>query len=150
MLLLPPPLSRDEWIQLDRTSPDFLDLLLKYAEDYNAKVLNLPSAQLTNVRAWITRGYDRPITPESFDEIAVRQVEEVWWEASSKAAALVVMVELAKELDSRQRLSVNTRSVINVCRSLIPFVLLTAIDDHFALLTGNSASTYRGVDQRKR
>jgi hypothetical protein len=136
MLLLDPPLPHDDWEWLIPGSPEFDCCLSRYTCEYESAVLSLPGCQLAKILAWLVRNHRGQVADvETFHEIVLRELEEQWWEASNKAASLVVLCALANSLHGDViRVLPKTQQLLRTCRAMLPFVLVIAINDHYGLI----------------
>ena len=136
MLLIEPPLSCDEWSNVDTDAPTFQCLFSHYCDDYMQAVLSLPLGQIGRIIAHFTSGLEHcPIAPVSFHRIVDRELSEPFFEPSGKVARLVILCALANTLQCRgQRFCNETERMLTMCREMIPICLMLAVDDHFGML----------------
>jgi hypothetical protein len=136
MLLLDPPLSRENWISSKPDDPRFRDLFHGYCSAYAQAVLSLPKIQLLRVWGQLVAGLrDCLVGPELIHVVVEREFREQDYEPSSKVAKLVVLLALIDVL-STQGIPIRqqTRRILQQCRQTLPQILASAVSDHFGVL----------------
>lgn len=136
MLLIEAPLTPEEWTQSRVEDPSFQMAFSAYCARYRAAVLALPKQQLLKIWEALARELRQcDVSPELLHVIVEREIREAVYEASSKAAKLIVLTALAHELARRGfRLTAETNRRLEICQRRIPQILAFAVSDHYGFL----------------
>jgi hypothetical protein len=137
MLLIAPPLTCEEWTELRIPDAGFNQFFCQYCDQYFSAVLSLPGDQIGKVIAYLCAELEEwQIDAESFHTIVQRELQEQEYEASSKAARIVILCALGETLRNHgYEMYQRTERLLDRCWEMIPIVLMIAVDDHFGLLT---------------
>lgn len=133
MLLVEPPLPREDWMAQCLGDLQFRRLLCRYAETYQSVVLALPADRMARILSHLVRGSeDRLANAASFHVVVERELRDHEAESSGKAARLIVLAALGRSLADRVPLRRKTRRMLRLCEAVVPLVLALAVNDHYA------------------
>lgn len=135
MLIINPPLSRDDWRNARVRDRQFRVLFSDYCNAYQSSVLSLPENQIDRILRHMTRGMERVrIGPAVLHMIVENELREQEFELSSKVARLIILDALGSSLNDYIEIQPEIMVLLRNCRELIPAVLMMAVNDHYAFI----------------